>query len=418
MAEFRVWYSTESFADYIINFTKLSSHTPRKAKLPESDAAKSNTFHKVPEHLKKILYLDCPDLIVELDKEPIFSIEITAEAGTGHNHYQRFARIVAAAENFVPAFYICAPAKMVYRSGNPTRWDAINPSVFKAFDRVMTIYNTPALIYYYPSDYDDPVYWTNPMGCPHQSSQGLDHSTSRAYAGCPNEHSNHMVALFSALNLIIDSVLTKGCKKGIESLNSSTIIQDARDWMLDQYNIRNTKHKALGAMSPLTSTITVPTSYLLNYLAKKHKTGPGDISELLSSRDKTVIYCVNAKFRGDPYPGILSAIDHLKCRNGRTFEDREYNLVLCFGRLTVDPNGSISFASSPASINDFVKGVKSCNSKNLLTKDYKKLTTKNIPRYYMQVRYGSMYSKSKHIRVYSYFADAIIFHDGSLWRQA
>ena len=34
----------------------------------------------------------------------------------------------------------------------------------------------------------------------------------------------------------------------------------------------------------------------------------------------------------------------------------------------------------------------------------------------MQVRYGSTYSKVKHIRVYSYFSDAILFPDGALWR--
>ena len=41
-----------------------------------------------------------------------------------------------------------------------------------------------------------------------------------------------------------------------------------------------------------------------------------------------------------------------------------------------------------------------------------------IPRYYMQVRYGSTFSKVKHIRVFSYFADAILFPDGALWRDA
>jgi len=44
------------------------------------------------------------------------------------------------------------------------------------------------------------------------------------------------------------------------------------------------------------------------------------------------------------------------------------------------------------------------------------LSNYEIPRYFMQVRYGSTYSKAKHIRVFSYFADAILFPDGSLWR--
>ena len=31
--------------------------------------------------IKKILYLDAPDLIVEIDHEPILSVEVSTEAG-------------------------------------------------------------------------------------------------------------------------------------------------------------------------------------------------------------------------------------------------------------------------------------------------------------------------------------------------
>ena len=69
-------------------------------------------------------------------------------------------------------------------------------------------------------------------------------------------------------------------------------------------------------------------------------------------------------------------------------------------------------------ISDFFKDVKSCARHNLLTSDYPELIPDRISRYFMQVRYGSTYSKVKHIRVYSYFADAIFFPNGSLWRDA
>ena len=70
--------------------------------------------------------------------------------------------------------------------------------------------------------------------------------------------------------------------------------------------------------------------------------------------------------------------------------------------------------SAPA----FINAVKASESKNLLTKGYDFIPSSEIPRYYMQVRYGSMFSKVKHIRVFSYFADAILFPDGALWRDA
>ena len=77
---YRVWYSTESFADYIIDHTSLSGKPIIKNKMYESDANNPTRFHTMPDHIRKILYLDAPDLIVEKDNEPVFSIEVTTEA--------------------------------------------------------------------------------------------------------------------------------------------------------------------------------------------------------------------------------------------------------------------------------------------------------------------------------------------------
>ena len=41
------------------------------------NANKAKNFHSLPDHIKQILYLDAPDLIVELDTEPIFSIDVS-----------------------------------------------------------------------------------------------------------------------------------------------------------------------------------------------------------------------------------------------------------------------------------------------------------------------------------------------------
>ena len=101
---FRIWYSTEPFADFVIANTELINKTFVKKKMYESDANNAKNFHTMPDHIKKILYLDAPDLIVEIDHEPIFSVEVSPEAGTGHNAFQRCARLAASVENNVPAF--------------------------------------------------------------------------------------------------------------------------------------------------------------------------------------------------------------------------------------------------------------------------------------------------------------------------
>ena len=137
---YRVWYSTESLADYIIDNTNLRLEPNiEKRKMYESDANNSRNFHTLPDHIKKILYLDAPDLIVEKNLEPIFSIEISTEAGTGHNSFQRFSRLAASIENGVPAFYIYPEAAIIQRQ-NSIRWDRINPLIFQALKKAMDIY--------------------------------------------------------------------------------------------------------------------------------------------------------------------------------------------------------------------------------------------------------------------------------------
>ena len=62
---YRVWHSSEGFADYIIAKTCLKDKDVVKAKMYESDTSKPKYFHTMPDHIKQILYLDAPDIIVE-----------------------------------------------------------------------------------------------------------------------------------------------------------------------------------------------------------------------------------------------------------------------------------------------------------------------------------------------------------------
>jgi len=409
---YRIWYSTESFADFIISNTSLKKKKYTKKKMYESDANNAKNFHAMPDHIKKILYLDAPDIIVELNTEPIFSIEVSTEAGTGHNAFQRFARLAASVENNVPAFYIYPEAAIITRKDTLPKWDRINPLVFKALDDVMSIYKIPALLYYFPSDFQK--YSTNADKSSNLLTKGLIFDKNREYAGSPNGKDSEMQNMFLAIDEIIEVVENNGVIKGREKLLSKRVIIDRKNFMQNEYSKKGGNIK----MSPLSATIKIPTQYLLNYLSSFEK-NDYKIGELLKSRKETIIYKIDAKFRGDPYPGALAAIDYLVCREGKTFEERKYNLVLAWGNLSIDKkNKTIILKKNKGDIKDFVNAVKSSESKNLLTKKYSELKSSEIPRYYMQVRYGSTFSKVKHIRVFSYFADAILFSNGSLWRDA
>lgn len=420
---YRVWYSTESFADYIIDHTALSGKPVIKNRIYESDANNPTRFHTMPDHIRKILYLDAPDLIVEKDNEPVFAIEVTTEAGTGHNAFQRFARIAAAAENSVPAFYIYPEGKLISRTNRKTgaaatKWDEINPLIFRALEGVMSVYNIPALLYYFPSD-DINAYRSNPAAAPHFADKGLCFDSDIiSYSGCPDSTSDSMTDMFAAINEIIDATQTLGVIPARSRLLGNVVIRNKRNQMQAQF-VAKADGKSAEQMSPLSAVQTVPTQYLINYLSR-YETGGYVLGELLKSRETTALYQINAGFRGDPYPGCLAAIDYLSCRQGLTFEDRRSNLVMVWGRIEVDEvNRTLIIHDDKGStIEDFFRDVKSCSRNNLLVKDYADLGNNEISRYFIQVRYGSAYSKVKHIRVFSYFADAILFPDGSLWRDA
>jgi hypothetical protein len=408
---YRVWYSTESFADYVIAKTNLRNKNVVKKKMYESDANNAKNFHSLPDHIKQILYLDAPDLIVELDTEPIFSIEVSTEAGTGHNAFQRFARLAASVENDVPAFYIYPEAAIITRQNTPPKWDKINPLVFKAMEDVMTIYKIPALLYYFPSDFRT---HSNALTSPNIRNKGLKYDSNRNFAGSPDSTHSEMVLMFDAINEIISVVEQSGVIEGRGKLLGKRILSTRKALMQNEFAAKGGNDN----MSPLTATIKIPTEYLLNHLSQ-YENRNYEIGELLRSREETIIYKVDAAFRGDPYPGALAAIDYLLCREGKTFEERKYNLVMCWGNLEIDEEEeTFSICSDKSTVHDFVNAVKASEGKNLLTKDYSDIPSSEIPRYYMQVRYGSMFSKVKHIRVFSYFADAILFPDGALWRDA
>lgn len=415
---YRVWYSTDNFADYIIANTILTNRLPARKKLIVSDA--ENDFHLMPDHIKQILYLDAPDVIIEFNNEPIFTIEESKEAPTGHNPFQRFPRLVASVEHNVPALYIFTEGKLITRQNQLPKWDVLNnPLIFKALDRAMSIHEIPALFYYFPSDFRE--YRNNPSESPNLADKGLKFDAD--FVSCPDGTDAEMQLMFQAINEIIALVEDSGVIEGRKVLFENPVVNERVNFMQQEFTAKGGDENE--NKSPLTATETIPTAYLLNYLSS-YESQNYQIGELLRNREETVIYKMDSELRSDPYTGAFVGIDYLKCRNqlGKTFEERSRNLVLCVGQLEINhEEETLQIINNPnttnSTISDFVNDVQSSERRrNILTKDFGQIRNNQIPRYYMQARYGSMFSKAKHIRIFSYFADAILFPDGSLWRDA
>lgn len=414
-----VWHSTEEFAEYIVANTDLAglSPCPILKKLYESDANNSKNFHALPDHIKQILYLDAPDIIVEIDSEPIFSIEISQEAGTGHNAFQRFARLAASVENGVPALYIYPDATIITRKKDSGQsdvgWDRLNPLIFHALDQVMNIHGIPALLFYFPTDYRN--FKNNPEQSPNYLNHNKGIKKDSTFHSCPDSQDNQMQDLFKSINKIYNEALIKGSVQSRLGLLALPEIRNRRLFMQSEF-FRESGSRRIEEMSPLSAVKKMSTKYLLNYMKRYEKNGY-QIGNLLRSRPETLIYCADAAFRSDPYPGALAAIDYISARKGKTFEEREFNLVLAWGNLIVnEADATFTLESDKSDISDLIKKIQSSEDKNILSKDYTDLKPSEVPRYYMQVRYGSMFSKSKEVRVISYFADAILFPNGALWR--
>ncbi|MDR2829519.1 MAG: hypothetical protein LBB45_00485 [Methanobrevibacter sp.] len=240
------------------------------------------------------------------------------------------------------------------------------------------------------------------------------------YLSLPKKNDKEIISFFEFVNLIVE----KSVNDDMDTLLlNERMVVDRRCWMQEEYVNKINKKQKEGEnknLSPESATLEVPTTSLITFL-KKYVDKDHDFGNFLQSRSQTVIYKVNAKFRGDPYPGALVAIDYLQTRNGKHIDDRDKNLVLAWCNLRYNKeNDSLDVIESKSSINDFIYSVnkvrdpKKCS---LSRDDYSNLEKEHIPRYYMQVKHGCMFSKKKELRVYSSFADAIIFRDGALWKE-
>ncbi|RLF80097.1 hypothetical protein DRN44_07850, partial [Thermococci archaeon] len=146
---FKVWYhDNRTFAEYLIETTKLNEHDPEIERI-----STGRDFANNPDMIQKILYLDMPDAIVTygFPEKPILGIEFCAEAPSGHDIFQRVARVAASA-SFGTAFAFIFPEKKWVVRTIGGRWDNYNPLVMRALMHISRFHKVPSLSFFWEAD--------------------------------------------------------------------------------------------------------------------------------------------------------------------------------------------------------------------------------------------------------------------------
>jgi len=339
-------------------------------------------FANNPELIKQILYLDRPDVIVTggYPEVPIVGVEVSAEAMTGHDVFQRFGRIVAAAEHGTPFAYIFPRKKWVRRQGSE-RWDLCNPLIFEALLRVTRFHNVPALAFDWEADEERGKRSQGKLLC------------AASNVTLPDPESPETKRMFEFIDMAVDYYVEN--RLYVEMINTPFFADRERImWQWFHERGGNTREWA-----PLTSCKTIPTSDLKDYVASQSSTNDLQLPDHLVARKDTLIYkSGTSTFRSDPYAGSLIALDYLRCRNGPTPQHRHTNLALHL------PNISIS---------KVVDKAKRYHSNSCALR-YNKCQASGNRYYSLHLREGCRYTKQKEIRMLCAFADLIIFQDGVL----
>lgn len=103
--------------------------------------------------LGQVLSYDRPDIILLENGEPILVVERTIEVPSGHNVGQRFARLVAAAEERIPTVYFGPYA--AYKHGGATQGPRyMNLRLFSAIDAMNQVEDAAVVTVRWPVDSD------------------------------------------------------------------------------------------------------------------------------------------------------------------------------------------------------------------------------------------------------------------------
>lgn len=233
----------------------------------------------------RLLRYDKPDIILLKDGKAVLALEKTTEVPTGHNVGQRFARIVCSAEEKIPFIYFFPFLAMKHGEYASACW--VNARLFEAMKKLGEIHKTPILA----------INWE------------CDTSYELIRDGSQDFFLKEVIGDFVKYNF-----------------NSKIPILDkVYEVMRVKFQEALTRHPQYSDLPP-TARETITKEYIANL---KTRYGNLTISELINSREKSLIYDIGMKYvRSDPYTGTQLIYDYLLARKGVTPKERTMNIIL------------------------------------------------------------------------------------------
>jgi len=372
---------------------------PIPEKLSGRNSKKISDFHNLPIKIKDLLKFDKTDFIISrtLDdiETPIISIEITKSAPLSQHIEQRMARMISAAELGIVPIFIC-PKELKKENGGSYKF---SKKFYSLYEKIGTINKLPCVIFNYP---DNDGILIN----------------EEDYPECPKINSSNMTETINFIKIILSESI-KVREIDFNYFNNSKIKKIFNDQGLlagnDKYDLEI-----------MDTCELIETDELLNYIKNySDKSGQWiektfeNINSKIKQRKKSLIFYPGKKRKlmesrlfkhsGDPYVGMLSALDYAFCRVGKTVDDRNVNLIYIPGNEE-DSNFEKVFA--PNGFNKFYE--KDCPFKLTNIDPNLEIGVSQQFKIAHHLQYGCTYSKIRPLKIYSHYCDLIVFKNAVL----
>ena len=356
-------------------------------------------FHNLPKRLKDLLKFDKTDFIISAIlhevETPIISLEITKSAPLSQHIEQRMARMISAAELGIVPIFIC-PNKLKKEKGGFYKF---SNKYYDLYRRIGSINRLPCVIFNYPD------------------SEGILINDNE-YPECPAIDNSNITHSFNFIKEVLSEV------KNFENMDFNFFNnKKIKKVFTDQHLLSKDKKYDIEKMGTCQLIETRDLfSYLKNYSNKDEnwiKKTFDQISNKIKQRKKSLIFFPgNAKkledsrlfaHSGDPYVGMLSALDYAFCRTGRTVDDRNINLIYIPGN---EDDSDFEKVFAPEGFNKFYE--KDCPFKLSKIDENIDVGVSQQVKISHHLQYGCTYTKIRPLKIYAHYCDLIIFKNAVL----